>query len=75
MAVTVFKFSREVKLMPKTIQKINYKNFNSTEFLNEIIKSTKDGKYGQVLQSNSPDEAAAIFSGAFGSILNKHVPL
>ena len=75
MAVMVTKYSREVKVMPKTIKKRNYKHFDPVAFLNDVVSSKQCGNFERVLNSRCPDEAAAIFSGTFGSILNKHAPL
>ena len=75
MAVMVTKFSREVKTSPKTIKKRNYKNFNDVLFLNDVNHSLQSGEFNKVLNSSSPDEAAALFSGVFGSILNRHAPI
>ena len=75
MAIVVTKYSREVKVMPKTVKKRNYKNFNAEAFLNDVLNSKQTGAFKKVEESCSPDEAAAIFSGIFGSILNKHAPL
>ena len=75
MAIVVTKFRREVKVMPKTVKKRNYKNFNAEAFLNDVLNSKQTGAFKKVEKSCSPDEAAAIFSGIFGSILNKHAPL
>ena len=33
------------------------------------------GKVDKVLKSSCPDEAAALYSGEFGSLFNKHAPL
>ena len=75
MAVIVTKFSREVKCMPKTIKKRNYKTFEANAFLNEIKTLHQSGGFNRVLTSNCPNQAAALFSGIFGSILNKYAPL
>ena len=39
MAIVVTKFRREVKVMPKTVKKRNYKNFNAEAFLNDVLNS------------------------------------
>ena len=75
MPVMVTKFSREVKTQPKTIKKRNYKNFNAPEFLKEINELVQNGGFDRVLDNNNVEEASALFSGIFGSVLNKHAPL
>ena len=75
MPVMVTKFSREPKTQPKTIKKRNYKNFNIPNFLNEVQEHVQNGSFDRVTNNNNIDEASALFSGIFGSILNKHAPL
>ena len=75
MAVMVTKFSREIKSSPSTVKKRNYKNFDFVLFLNDLNNSVQAGKFDKILNSTCPDEAAALFSGEFGSLLNKHAPL
>ena len=73
--VMVTKFSREVKTQPKTIKKRNYKNFVIGNFLTDIQEHVEKGSFDKVVNSNNVNEASALFSGIFGSILNKHAPL
>ena len=73
--VMVTKFSREVKSQPKTIKKRNYKNFNAGNFLNDISEHVANKSFDRVLNNENINEASALFSGIFGSILNKHAPL
>jgi hypothetical protein len=69
------KFSREVQNQPKTIRKRNYKIFNQTAFLEDILEHSTNGAFNSVIHATDPDIAAAHFSGIFGKILNKHAPL
>ena len=73
--VLVTKFSREPKSMPKLIKKRNYKNFNAAEFLKDVNRHVLDGSFNNVIFNQNINEASAIFSGLFGSILNRHAPL
>ena len=73
--VMVTKLSREPRSQPKTIKKRNYKHFNAPDFLNEINEKVQSGGFDRVLNNNNIEEASALFSGIFGSILNKHAPL
>ena len=73
--VMVTKYSREPKSQPQFIKKRNYKNFNNVNFLNDVNKHLLDGSFDRVLSNNNTDEASALFSGIFGSILNRHAPL
>ena len=73
--VMVTKFSREIKTQPKTIKKRNYKNFSTTNFLNDVNEHVTNHSFDKVLNNLNIDEASALFSGIFGSILNKHAPL
>ena len=71
----VTKFSREIKTHPKTIKKRNYKNFSTANFLNDVNEHVTNHSFDKVLNNQNIDEASALFSGIFGSILNKHAPL
>ena len=73
--VMVTKLSREPRSQPKTIKKRNYKHFNAPDFLNEINEKVQSRGFDRVLNNNNIEEASALFSGIFGSILNKHAPL
>ena len=73
--VMVTKYSREPRFQPKTIKKRNYKNFKATDFLNDVRQHVIDGSFEKVVNNQNVNEASAIFSGMFGSILNKHAPL
>ena len=73
--IMVTKFSREVKNQPKTIRKRNYRHFDPTEFLKDIQTHVASGSFVKVLNSSNINEASSIFSGLFGSIINKHAPL
>ena len=73
--VMVTKFSRELRSQPKTIKKRNYKNFSVHNFLTDIEENVRKGTFEKVMNSESVNEASALFSGIFGSILNKHAPL
>ena len=73
--VMVTKFSRELRTQPKTIKKRNYKNFSASNFLTDVEENVWKGTFDKVLNSENVNEASAIFSGIFGSILNKHAPL
>ena len=73
--VMVTKFSREVRTQPKTIKKRNYKNFNISNFLNDVNEHVANKRFDRVLNNQNINEASALFSGIFGSILNKHAPL
>ena len=73
--VMVTKFSREIKTQPKTIKKRNYKNFILADFLNDVNDHVRNESFDKVLNSRNINEASALFSGIFGSILNKHAPL
>ena len=75
MPVMVTNFSREPKTQPKTIKKRNYKNFSASNFLNEVNDHVQNGSFDRVSNINNIEEASALFSGIFGSILNKHAPL
>ena len=57
------------------IKKRNYKNFNAVDFLKDVNKHVSDGSFNKVLFNQNINEASAIFSGLFGSILNRHAPL
>ena len=41
----------------------------------EINDNMQNGEFEKVLHSNDIEEASAIFSDIFGSILNRHAPL
>ena len=73
--IMVTKYSREVKNQPKTIRKRNYRHFDPTEFLKDIQTHVASGSFVKVLNSSNINEASSIFSGLFGSIINKHAPL
>ena len=73
--IMVTKFSREVKTQPKTIKKRNYKNFSIEGFLNDVNANVANKSFDKVLNNQNIDEASALFSGIFGSILNRHAPL
>jgi exonuclease III len=73
--VMVTKFSREVKTQPRTIKKRNYKNFSIKDFLNDVNANVANKSFDKVLNNQNIDEASALFSGIFGSILNRHAPL
>ena len=73
--VMVTKYSREVKTQPKTIKKRNYKNFNVSNFLNDVQENVTNGSFVKIVNNQDIDEASALFSGVFGSILNRHAPL
>ena len=75
MAVLVTKKSREIRSQPRFIKKRNYKNFNCVDFLQELRNYITEGGFEKVLESDNADEAAAIFSGMFGTLLNKYAPL
>ena len=61
--------------MPKLIKKRNYKNFIAAEFLKDVNKHVLDGSFNNVIFNQNINEASAIISGLFGSILNRHAPL
>ena len=73
--VMVTKFSREPRIQPKTIKKRHYKNFSPFHFLLDIFDCVQNDGFKKVTDSNNIDEASAIFSGIFGTILNQHAPL
>ena len=73
--VMVTKFSREIGTQPKTIKKRNYRNFSVGTFLLEVQEHVANGSFDKVVNSENIHEASALFSGIFGSILNKHAPL
>ena len=73
--VMVTKYSREIRHQPRTVKKRNYKSFIPHLFLSDIHDSYLNGKFDQIINSENIDEASAIFSGLFGSILNKHAPM
>ena len=73
--VMVTKLSREVRTQPKTIKKRNYKNFLTINFLSDVRAHIENGSFDKVINSDDITEASALFSGIFGSILNKHAPL
>ena len=73
--VMVTKYSREPRSQPKTIKKRNYKNFRPADFLNDVKEHVEDGSFEKVLSNKNVDEASAIFSGIFGTILSNHAPL
>ena len=73
--VMVIKHSRELRSQPKTIKKRNYKNFSIKNFLDDVKEQVSHGSFDKVLNSQNVSEACALFSGIFGSILNKHAPL
>ena len=75
MPVMVTKYSRELRSQPKTIKKRNYKNFSVPDFLHDVNEVVQNGGFEKVLNNDNIEEASAIFSGIFGSILNKHAPL
>ena len=64
-----------LKSHKKTIKKRNYKNFSAPEFLNYVNDHVANGSFARVLDNNNIGEASALFSGIFGSILNRHAPL
>ena len=68
LAVMITKYSRQLRVEPKTVKKRNYKNFDIEYFLNDIYQTD----FSPVKNSQNPDLAASLFSGIFGSILNKH---
>ena len=69
------KFSREPRTQPKTIKKRNYKNFSIEDFLTDVQRHVECGAFDRVTNNQNVSEASALFSGIFGSILNKHAPL
>ena len=71
----VTKFSREPQTQPQTIKKRNYKNFVVSDFLNDVNRHVMDGSFAKVKDNRNTSEASALFSGIFGSILNRHAPL
>ena len=71
LAIQVTKRSRQLRQEPKTIKKRNYKNFDTASFLLEIQATD----FSKVKNCDNPDTAAALFSGIFGSVLNKHAPI
>ena len=73
--VIVTKFSREPRTQPKTIKKRNYKNFSIEDFLTDVQCHVECGTFDRVTNNQNVSEASALFSGIFGSILNKHAPL
>ena len=73
--VMVTKYSREPRSQPKTIKKRNYKNFKAEDFLNDVSEHVANGSFDRILHNQDINEASAIFSGMFGTILNKHAPL
>ena len=73
--VMVTKLSREPRTQPKTIKKRNYKNFSIKDFLTDVQKHLENGAFDKVTNNENVSEACALFSGIFGSILNKHAPL
>ena len=73
--IMVTKFSREVRTQPKTIKKRNYKNFVIGSFLLDVQEHVTNGAFDKVIKSENVHEASALFSGIFGTILNKHAPL
>ena len=73
--VMVTKHSREVRTQPKTIKKRNYRNFSVGNFLLEVQEHVTKGAFDKVMSSDNVHEASALFSGIFGTILNKHAPL
>ena len=75
MPIMVTKSSREPKTQPKTIKKRNYKHFSAPDFLKDVQEHVQNGVFDKVVNNENVDEASAIFSGIFGSILNKHAPL
>ena len=52
-----------------------YKTFSPLHFLLDIYQCVNDGGFDKVLHNNNIEEASAIFSGIFGTILNRHAPL
>ena len=73
--VIVTKFSREPRTQPKTIKKRNYKNFIASDFLSDVNDKVVNDGFEKVMKSDDINEASALFSGIFGSILNLHAPL
>ena len=71
LAVQITKHSKHLRIDPKTIKKRNYKKFQPGAFLAQIYETD----FSKVLQCNNPDEAVALFSAIFGSILNRHAPI
>ena len=68
--VMVTKYSREPRSQPKTIKKRNYKNFKAEDFLNDVSEHVANGSFDRILHNQDINEASAIFSGMFGTILN-----
>ena len=71
LAIIIIKYSRQLRVEPKLIKKRNFKNFNPANFLTDIFNTD----FSKVTSSDDPDMAASLFSGIFGSVLNKHAPI
>ena len=73
--VMVTKLSREPRTQPRTIKKRNYKHFDAHDFLRDVNEHYRNGGFDRVINNDNIEEASALFSGIFGSMLNKHAPL
>ena len=73
--IMVTKYSREAKSQPKAIKKRNHKHFNIADFLLDVQKHVVNNSFDKVLNNEDSNEAGALFSGIFGTVLNKHAPL
>ena len=72
LAVSLTKFTRELRQRPQTVMKRSYKNFDAGQFLQEIFES--DINKTVIAQANI-EEAVKIFQTIFSEILNKHAPI
>ena len=71
LGVTVTKYSKEIRTLPRTTKKRSYKNFSEEEFLREI----KYTNFEDILNINDPNEAAEKFTDIFSRVADNHAPI
>ena len=75
LGIMVTKYSRELRQTARTTRKRVYKNFNHTEFLEDIRKAKREGQFAKIIETNDIETAGNTFTDVFTSILDKHAPI
>ena len=71
LAVSVKKYTTELRNIPNTIKKRSYKNFNEEAFLNDL----KNQDFSAVLNCTDLNTAALLFQNIYCNTLNIHAPI
>ena len=64
-----------MKNYTKTIKKRIYRNFDPTEFVNDIRLAKQRGKFDQIHDTYDIEVAGDLFTAVFSEVLNKHAPI